>query len=923
MNQIKFLIFTSMILFSILLIGCNSSSKDEKNSNLTLRNLHEVSAVPTNAKLYLEFSKDIDFTTVNDHTFFLLDKNGVKVDGALHVESNLVSFKPANYLDPLVEYTLVVTRALLSTSGYALFQEYQWNFTSSDHTDNKSPILTLKIPENQASIHTEIAFEFDEQIYAHSNQSDLLELKDADNKSVAGVSSLEYDIIRFSPLKTLNFNTGYTVTLKANIADLYNNEYNGTKTWSFTTAKDDVSEPLSSKEVASYDTQTTLLSMTSIDDILLTGTDESINTYRIDRLTCKLSALASFALETPTYVIEPHHSLLLSGSSKGVNLLSVDTQGKLGESINIFYETDAPVYDIAASGNTAFLAQTVQGVQALDISAPSTPLKLFDLPEVMIATELAIGSDYLYVADNFLQELFTFTLDGNLFKRSLSHGNIYDLEYDIKNQALYLAMGLQSNARSFINNVLTISHEKEHKLLSDKNRGITLMDTAGGVHEFITYKKDLFGLVYYESCLFLGFEDGEIRSVDIFAPFVVQSSPKNDAVIETDKQSIVLSFDQKIDAQTLIEENFTFTDERATPIAYTLSFDGEKTVSITPQESLHVKHHYTLHVKSIKDLYNNVMDEPYRLNFTISYMENIAPQANDDTVVMDEDTSLSIAILANDSDVSGDDTLDRSSVVLTTLPAHGSVTLNSLGIAYYTPYANYYGQDSFTYTVSDKEGKVSNSATVTITIDDVYDAPPNQAPQANDDTTIMNEDTSQSIAILANDSDANGDDTLDRSSVVLTTLPAHGSVTLNSLGIAYYTPYANYYGQDSFTYTVSDKEGKVSNSATVTITIDDVYDAPPNQAPVANADTRTFVKSPLYIDILSNDTDINGNVTIDPTTVTITQPISGQGTISLNPTTGVVTYTLAAILTFPETFKYTVKDTSGAISNEALVTINP
>ncbi|MEA3522876.1 MAG: Ig-like domain-containing protein, partial [Campylobacterota bacterium] len=85
----------------MLFLGCDSSYKEEKKSYLTLRNAHNSSLVPTNAYLYLDFSKDIDASTVTSDTFYLLDNNGTKIDGVLQIQLNRVTFLPTHYLNPL------------------------------------------------------------------------------------------------------------------------------------------------------------------------------------------------------------------------------------------------------------------------------------------------------------------------------------------------------------------------------------------------------------------------------------------------------------------------------------------------------------------------------------------------------------------------------------------------------------------------------------------------------------------------------------------------------------------------------------------------------------------------------------------------------------------------------------------------------
>ena len=99
---------------------------------------------------------------------------------------------------------------------------------------------------------------------------------------------------------------------------------------------------------------------------------------------------------------------------------------------------------------------------------------------------------------------------------------------------------------------------------------------------------------------------------------------------------------------------------------------------------------------------------------------NEAPEAADDAPSrFDEDTSITIDVLANDSDPENDDL----SVTSVTRPSRGSATLESDGTITYTPNPNYHGSDSFTYRARDTGGLTSNVATIALTIDEVNDAP--------------------------------------------------------------------------------------------------------------------------------------------------------------------------------------------------------
>ena len=89
---------------------------------------------------------------------------------------------------------------------------------------------------------------------------------------------------------------------------------------------------------------------------------------------------------------------------------------------------------------------------------------------------------------------------------------------------------------------------------------------------------------------------------------------------------------------------------------------------------------------------------------------NMPPVATNDTVATPEDTTVTVDVLANDSDPDN----DPLSVLSVSDPASGSTTLNANGTITYTPDAGFVGIDTFTYAVSD--GDLTDTATVTVAV---------------------------------------------------------------------------------------------------------------------------------------------------------------------------------------------------------------
>lgn len=286
---------------------------------------------------------------------------------------------------------------------------------------------------------------------------------------------------------------------------------------------------------------------------------------------------------------------------------------------------------------------------------------------------------------------------------------------------------------------------------------------------------------------------------------------------------------------------------------------------------------------------------------------NDVPVAAADSASVDEDDSVEINVLTNDSDIDG--TVEATTVAIVNDGAHGAAVVNATtGAITYTPDADYNGTDTFTYQVDDNLGGTSNAATVTVTVNGI-----NDAPVAADDTVIaLQEDTPHNINVLGNDSDVDG--TVNVASVEILSAPSHGATSVNATtGMVTYTPGENYFGSDSFSYRVMDDLGELSNEATVTLTIDSVNDLPTaaDDAAVTDEDTAVLVS------LLDNDSDIDG--TVDTTTVTVISAAS-NGSVD-NHGDGTVTYTPSADFNGSDSFGYTVRDNEGGESAMATVSI--
>ncbi len=175
------------------------------------------------------------------------------------------------------------------------------------------------------------------------------------------------------------------------------------------------------------------------------------------------------------------------------------------------------------------------------------------------------------------------------------------------------------------------------------------------------------------------------------------------------------------------------------------------------------------------------------------------PVAVPDLRAVAEDTSITIAVLANDTGL-GDGSL---TVTITTAATNGTATAVAGGAATYVPTADFVGTDTFGYTVRDVNNDVSTT-TVTITV-----TPVNDAPVAVADLASTRIDRAVVIAVLANDTETDGDVL----SVTSVTVPLHGTAEIQPDGAVRYVPATGYTGADRFDYTISDGQGDQSTAA--------------------------------------------------------------------------------------------------------------
>ncbi len=337
----------------------------------------------------------------------------------------------------------------------------------------------------------------------------------------------------------------------------------------------------------------------------------------------------------------------------------------------------------------------------------------------------------------------------------------------------------------------------------------------------------------------------------------------------------------------------------------------------------------------------------------VSVLANQAPTANADTATTNEKTAIDIPVLANDTDPQG---YPLSVATVDTTGTKGSVSVNPDGTIHYDPNGQFNalneGQtatDTFTYTATDGFHD-SNSATVTVTITGVNDAPVLSGIETNPQNVAAGETTLITSTLAVSDVD---DANLAGATVSITSGLAAAEDTLSftnqngitgsynvSTGVLTLTgsaTLANYQAAlRSVTYRDVNGVNPTTGTRTVAFQVDDGHAAnnlsnvatrdvvvgpnlPPTASPVS---ATTGEKTATDINVLSSVTDPEG----DPVSVASVDTTGTKGLVSINPN-GTIHYdpngqfnTLNEGQTATDTFTYTASD-GFHDSNSATVTV--
>jgi hypothetical protein len=280
-------------------------------------------------------------------------------------------------------------------------------------------------------------------------------------------------------------------------------------------------------------------------------------------------------------------------------------------------------------------------------------------------------------------------------------------------------------------------------------------------------------------------------------------------------------------------------------------------------------------------------------NVAISDLE-VDITALNDAIVLDEDSSIEISPLSNDSYLRG----QSISISSSSSAISGQTTLTG-NIFTYTPTENFNGSDSFTYTIN--QGSKSDTGTINITVTPVNDLP--VITSAGSITVSENQTALLSINVTEVDGD-------ELTYAVSGTDSASFSVDTN--GVITFNAAPDYETKNAYAISYSVSDGTDTVSQDLAITIKDENDVPPTISNLATS-----------IDVVENTTDVLTVSASDDEGGNLTYSLTGDDASALSiSASGVLTFNSAPNFEVKTSYAISVSVSDGVNVTSADLTIN-
>ena len=436
-------------LSAILLLACTNDTQTQPSQEAFSINLSSAFApgaalnVPVNARLILESTADLDTNTINNNTVYIEDSTQHKHPTKVHLVNRNIIITPTIYFQPSTQYNIIISSEVTNSSGIALSQPIVINFTSGTAVDNKGPKLVATLPKdiNTSDSHpyTLIYFQFNEAIAPFIPDASTIQVHPPSGPDIQGTLQLSGRLLSFKPNTDLSIGV-YDVDLNTSLLkDLSGNSYNGNSIVSTTFSTHNISdaEPISTvtETITPYETHNIVNHIEDEGDILYIGTNDGLHIIKYNTSSRSFSTLSELSLGEGVAIYDIALDIndtakiyhLLIASSDGFTVIDIENSHK-PKILSHFKVIDTqnqqastPVYGLDRVDNTVYLAATLVGVVALDITDVLHPVALFSVDNNGTTFDVINIGSTLYMS-NYDANTTKMGLDGSNLTREPTQG---------------------------------------------------------------------------------------------------------------------------------------------------------------------------------------------------------------------------------------------------------------------------------------------------------------------------------------------------------------------------------------------------------------------------------------------------------------------------------------------------------------------
>lgn len=581
-------LFFLVLFSSFMILGCGSGSESESTTPSKISHL-SISKAPINStpisimqKVYLDFSANLNVSTVNDTTVYIKDANDVHIGLYIGIGNpdNRVVFTPYEYLEPASTYTIVVTTGVEDIAGNSLSQDYTYSFTTLNEAINTDPLLVNGVKPNDnatdALVHTNISIEFNRNISLEPQYTASGYVKVSDiNTGIVVDGSVEVfnSVLKFIPSAPLQYDTNYSIELSGVISDLFANEYNTSNgnNWSFKT-KAEVSSPILNSGFAQMNTLETskqsyhlcTIYDNTVASKIAVATDSGIDIYVVNYPITNVYDLTKPALEhlfsytmgsqIKSMISVNQNYLIVGTQDNGIYSFKVET-GTLAQVSHI--QATTPIYGLTAKvGNTGIIDKVYA-----------------------VGPEFGLGILNFYELDGSIELLTQTPANGSIYLDVLG-ATVYDSNLQVEVPRIYAAdyngavaifdeNGVKLGVTDINGSVKKLAYREDYNGLM----GLYAI-TASGKVQGLGFDGSIFSNVYMELLNGISSLTSYVDSANILSQIYYSDSQKGVLIANGgDYPSNIIQTNESIIATTIVK-GFT----SSTPFLVLLSENGKLSI---------------------------------------------------------------------------------------------------------------------------------------------------------------------------------------------------------------------------------------------------------------------------------------------------------------------------------------------------------